>query len=623
MPRYTIYFGEDLKNNNSFNNKESFGFCDIKNSKTIGDVKDFITCFNDSLCICMLKLYKVNKGKIYNSYNKFEIKNEDTKKIREIAEDSEVYIAQISNKCTCGFFENNKDLKSFQKKYLVDKINELEKKSEINEFKAENFYDIIIDINSIININKGWNIEMTEEGLKKYNDYKNSELIKIGIVGNINKGKSFILSKLSKISLPTGTSISTKGLSIKYPKLEGGYSNRKFILLDSAGLETPILIDEADETKNQINEDKKVENEENEEKEEKDEKIEKKELGKQNEEKFRLKARDILITESFLQSFIISTSDLLLVVIDKLSFSEQKLINKIKRESRIKNQMKKIFIIHNLKSYRAKSQVEKYINEILLKSATFELRMGENITSDTGKVQTGVYFTEKHQKNLSVFHLLFAADGSEAGEYYNKYTIDFIEGQYNDNLKKENFDVIEKVKTKFSEYSKSYLEQKIEVNDFTSNEENLSNKIIKLKENKKLSLKKCIIDEIGFQTFRKNGVEPQYNYFKNNNTLEFRVELPGNVNPEISGPQFLEENTIITISGEKKKDKIPEDFKSNIFNSRDFGYFNLEIQFKTELFKIKTEIKEKKIKQGLLILSYELDENKKDEKITITPDEEV
>ena len=67
-----------------------------------------------------------------------------------------------------------------------------------------------------------------------------------------------------------------------------------------------------------------------------------------------------------------------------------------------------------------------------------------------------------------------------------------------------------------------------------------------------------------FQTFRKNGVEPQYNYFKNGNTLEFRVELPGNVNPEISGPQFLEENTVITISGEKKKDKIPEDLKSNI-----------------------------------------------------------
>ena len=56
MPKYTVYFGEDLKNNNSFNNKESFEFCDNKNNKTIGDVKDFITCFNDSLCTYMLKL---------------------------------------------------------------------------------------------------------------------------------------------------------------------------------------------------------------------------------------------------------------------------------------------------------------------------------------------------------------------------------------------------------------------------------------------------------------------------------------------------------------------------------------------------------------------------------------
>ena len=56
------------------------------------------------------------------------------------------------------------------------------------------------------------------------------------------------------------------------------------------------------------------------------------------------------MTESFLQSFLISVSDLLLVVIDSLTYSEQKLLNKIKREIKIKKIPKKLFVIHNFKN---------------------------------------------------------------------------------------------------------------------------------------------------------------------------------------------------------------------------------------------------------------------------------
>ena len=40
--------------------------------------------------------------------------------------------------------------------------------------------------------------------------------------------------------MPSGTSIKTEGLSIKYPDLEG-FKDRKIVLIDSAGLETPVL----------------------------------------------------------------------------------------------------------------------------------------------------------------------------------------------------------------------------------------------------------------------------------------------------------------------------------------------------------------------------------------------
>ena len=85
---------------------------------------------------------------------------------------------------------------------------------------------------------------MNKEGEKKNLEYKNQNIIKIGIVGNINRGKTYILSKLSKISFPSRVSINTKGLSIKYPHLSEGHDNRKYIILDSAGLETPILNDD-------------------------------------------------------------------------------------------------------------------------------------------------------------------------------------------------------------------------------------------------------------------------------------------------------------------------------------------------------------------------------------------
>ena len=83
--------------------------------------------------------------------------------------------------------------------------------------------------------------------------------------------------------LPSGTSISTKGISVKYPELKDN-NKRKYILLDSAGLETPIKKDDISKLRVSIedNKDNELENhsEENikEEKELKTEKEEKEEI---------------------------------------------------------------------------------------------------------------------------------------------------------------------------------------------------------------------------------------------------------------------------------------------------------------------------------------------------------
>ena len=112
--------------------------------------------------------------------------------------------------------------------------NEIVGNQKFEKPKFADFYDVIVHIDSIKDINKGWKIEMNQNCEQNYQKYKNEKVIKIGVIGNANKGKSFILSKISKMQFPSGFSIKTEGLSIKYPDTTL-FHDRKIALLDSAG----------------------------------------------------------------------------------------------------------------------------------------------------------------------------------------------------------------------------------------------------------------------------------------------------------------------------------------------------------------------------------------------------
>ena len=237
-----------------------------------------------------------------------------------------------------------------------------------NKVDPKKFYDVIIYISSITEIIKGWNIRYREEFGKSI---LNKKIVKIGVIGNSNKGKSFILSKLSGINFPSGTDIKTEGLSIKYPDLNKN-TNKNIVLLDSAGLETPVLKENSLNPRNidiyQKKEQANVDEEKN----------------SENDLLFRKKSREKIITESFLQNFIINNSDILIIVVGILSYSEQKLLNKIKTKMEKDNELKKttntcLYIIHNLMAYTTIKQVQTYIDEVLLKSTTFDLEKKINV----------------------------------------------------------------------------------------------------------------------------------------------------------------------------------------------------------------------------------------------------
>jgi hypothetical protein len=385
------------------------------------------------------------------------------------------------------------------------------------------------------------------------------------------------------MEFPSGMSIKTEGLSIKYPELEK-YKNRKIVLLDSAGLETPVLVT-----------DENMENE------------------KKN-ELFREKSREKLITELFLQNYIINNSDILIVVVDSLSFSEQKLLLKVKKEmERLKRKTPlPLYVIHNLKSFTSKKQVEDYIDNTLLKSATFSLKKVLDPNFEEKKKDLFCYYEvekDREKSQQEIYHLLYANEESEAGKIFNPYALNFIENSYKRVLNIKPFDVIKTIKERFIELSKDIIER-------TEKEEKLTLKsfddkkhdFIKLEKGNEIILKKCLIDELGFSNFKSNGFEPAYNIFKNKENTKFivRVEVPGNCTIKSDSDQ-VDQYHILKISGEKIKDKEPEKLEDNIFNMRKYGHYSLEIPIEPDS-KKKINFSQPTItkKGGIYFLEYDI-----------------
>ena len=138
--------------------------------------------------------------------------------------------------------EETKSQLETENKGLNEMINKGETKLDFLKNSAETYYDVVIDINSIYSIiNEGWEIKYNKERKEIYDKIIKEETMKIGVLGLNNVGKSYLLSKMVHVEIPTGHSIETKGISIKYSEIEKG-EEKGICILDSAGFETPLLI---------------------------------------------------------------------------------------------------------------------------------------------------------------------------------------------------------------------------------------------------------------------------------------------------------------------------------------------------------------------------------------------
>jgi len=377
-----------------------------------------------------------------------------------------------------------------------------------NEKFTSEYYDVVINIDSFYNLksDKGWEIEMNENGKKNYLKYSKNEnekekeklkLNRIGILGISGVGKTYILGSIINNDKLKKSHIQTKGISVIYPQEEG----KNFVCLDSQGSEEPIIdLSENNEMR----------------------------VISEKERKKRVKkyATDKKLTEIFIQDFIIKHSNIFIVVVDQLSFSEQKLINRLRHED-----FEQIFIIHNTQYLTNIKSIEEHIEETVKKSVFSNLKKHNFTILDVEKEEYNTkkpyYFIEKkigsknHDDNSSdVIHLFMGKEGSEAGNFYNQVTLEFLRQQINQGIEKKKFDFIEEVKkflsykstiymikndSKESEESKESKKKPINLSDFCND-----NTCIKLNENKDFKLKDCIIDEMGNSKFSENAITPAF-----------------------------------------------------------------------------------------------------------------
>ena len=464
--------------------------------------------------------------------------------------------------------EKNKELNSKIK--ILDKI---EEKQNLGKNPLD-FYDIIVNINSMQNIKNGWEVKINENGKKIIDSKEKNKKLVIGVMGNRNKGKSFLLQAISGEKMQTGTTINTIGLSIKF-------SEDKFVLLDSEGSESPIL----------------------------------------GEHTSMLDiSRDKLFTEAFLLSYIAKYSNALLLIVGSLTFSEQKLINKISediKKLKLKGNSKSLIVIHNLQTFETKDEVEKYIKNTLKNSATFQIE--EDITNFSNASN---FFCEKSEKSIK--HFIYAKEDTEAGEYYNKNTINSIKSLYNIDSNKYVYDYKATIIEHFKEMSELMYDLKEKV-DFTLEETTNDNKIINEKKNEsndnkeendlgeedsednvkeeklqikdinsniylsklvlksevKLILKKMVIDELGVFSFIKNGFNPDYECYYNKKELVINIECPDGV--QLNAKRKRNRNQYggylfaIEITGQKVEDKVMEDY--TYIKKKDSGDYYVLIPF--------------------------------------------
>ena len=414
---------------------------------------------------------------------------------------------------------------------------------------SNKIYDMEININSILGFLRGWEIKYSKKG-KERNDFAKRNQTKIfSVIGNKNRGKSFLLSYRLKSDDSAYKNI--------YQKLDG----LKKEIKDLRNKKNPDVNQVRDKENEYFRERNKF----------------RKSLKDKDQQLYTL-TNERKITDFFLQRFIIENTNIMLLVVEKLSIDDQFFLNKLTKLIRENNNkfLQKIIIVHNLMKMKEIQVVKDYIENTLKRSLTFTLKEKQDLKLQgrKGDFNRSRYFEEtEDSSDKEITHLIMAQEFTEAGDYYNDSAIDYIRKAGKIVVDAKEFDIIEKLKEYFCKVSETILKFESEKESIKPENIKLLNdgQLLKLDYKKGIKLETFYGDIIN-DTFGDPKFTPLYHVVTSDKKyIKIYLDCPGKTEIKEVNVSFPNQITKVIIRGKREKDNI-------ITMGRKFGFGEFELK---------------------------------------------
>ena len=295
-----------------------------------------------------------------------------------------------------------------------------------------------------------------------------------------------------------------------------------------------------------------------------------------------------------IQEFVITISDILIVVIDNYKLEDLLILNIIKRICYVQ----KIIIIHNLYNLKSDKVIEKYIKEVLdHKDSGLEKNTYIKYTTSYNNNNENInYYLESFSRKIdnqeiNIFHILYADNNiGNLKKKYNNTSLNYIKIVIeNYIIQKKQFSLFDEFKNFIFDYFKNPDNNKLY--EEVQNKDLLSGSLILNKDEK-------IEDKLKIKKNNERIVKPKYCIFKSDDKIKIYIEFYKKPLKTTFKSLIIDKNIVIILKGIKegpnKNQNEDEEIIFNNFQNKDENY-ETEIKIPLDFAIIKTG-KSKKIK---------------------------
>jgi len=302
---------------------------------------------------------------------------------------------------------------------------------------------------------EGWKVNQGNPD--KVKELMQKKIMTVGVLGAYDAGKTYLCNILGNKKLRSGHNQRTAGIEVVYPEEDDVF----YGLIDVPGSQEahPIndmkLVAKLPSLSNQTEGEEVKKNAEDDD-----------ESNNTYLERYNLMHNDARLTHSLKEKFIVENVDMVVIVTNKLSESDQEMIYKNlnyfkqwrerKKKKGVTNQ-KYLYVVHNFKMLTSKEDVEKQIEKDI--KMCFEVE--KTPIFSTGKTEG--CNSDMYIDQFGVCHLVLAKENTEAGNYYNTTTIEFLKSRIKNTECKSTLNLVDSFQKFCNTHLEKMIGQKIEL----------------------------------------------------------------------------------------------------------------------------------------------------------------